>query len=166
MTEETVIVSDEVEIFSSFEKMKIPENVLRGIYGHGFTEPSFPQSKGIVPIIEGKDILMQAQSGTGKTGTFVIGSMSRIDPSLKEVQVLCLAPTRELADQIQTVAKEIGESSTVNRKQNICTYAALGKNPIKEDIRALGNKSVHFLVGTPGRIYDLLNRKYLSTKFF
>lgn len=165
MTEETVIVSDEVEIFSSFEKMKIPENVLRGIYGHGFTEPSFPQSKGIVPIIEGKDILMQAQSGTGKTGTFVIGSMSRIDPSLKEVQVLCLAPTRELADQIQTVAKEIGESSTVNTKQNIYTYAALGKNPIKEDIRALGNKSVHFLVGTPGRIYDLLNRKVLSTKF-
>ena len=165
MAEETnVIVEDEyVKEYTSFEEMGLPENLLRGIYGHGFLKPSFPQSKGVVPITQGRDIIMQAKSGTGKTGTFVIGSMARVDPKLKKVQVLCLAPTRELAHQIELVASAIGVSSAVDTSMNIKAYGAMGKTPVKDDIRAI-DKGVHFLVGTPGRIYDLMSRRAFSTE--
>jgi translation initiation factor 4A len=166
MAEDNDVVSDEVYVkeYISFDEMNLPENLLRGINSHGFTKPSFPQSKGIVPIAQGKDIIMQARSGTGKTGTFVIGAMARIDPKLKKVQVLCLSPTRELANQTQLVASAIGESSTVDTSMNIKAYAAMGKTPLKEDIRAI-DRGVQFLIGTPGRIFDLMNRRAFTTEF-
>jgi superfamily II DNA/RNA helicase len=75
-------VEDAVKIYSSFDDMDIPENLLRGVYGYGFERPSAIQMKGIVPIREGRDILAQAQSGTGKTGTFTIDNMQIVpEPS-------------------------------------------------------------------------------------
>ena len=96
--------SDEAEVYASFDDMELPDALLRGIYSYGFEKPSAIQQKGIVPIRKGRDILAQAQSGTGKTGTFTIGSLCRVDPSLKRVQVLILVPVRELAQQIESVA--------------------------------------------------------------
>jgi translation initiation factor 4A len=147
----------EITEYMSFDDMGLPEVLLRGVYGHGFEKPSKIQQKGIVPIAKGYDLLAQAQSGTGKTGTFTIGSLSRVDPAIKSVQVLCLVPTRELAQQIELVASAIGSF------MGIKTYAAMGKTPVREDIRCL-DRGVHFLVGTPGRIYDLMNRRALSTE--
>jgi len=147
----------EVKEYTSFDDMELPNDLLRGIYSYGFEKPSEIQRKGIVPIAKGHDLIAQAQSGTGKTGTFTIGSLSRVDVSNKHVQVLCLVPTRELAQQIDIVAAAIGSS------MGIKTYAAMGKTPVREDIRQL-DRGVHFLVGTPGRIYDLINRRAFTTE--
>jgi len=150
-------LEEEVQEYKSFDDMDLPMDLLRGIYAYGFEKPSEIQRKGIVPIAKGLDMIAQAQSGTGKTGTFTIGSLSRVDISVKHVQVLCLVPTRELAQQIDIVAASIGSA------MGIKTYAAMGKTPVREDIRQL-DRGVHFLVGTPGRIYDLMNRRAFTTE--
>lgn len=137
--------------YKSFDKMDLQANLLRGIYSYGFESPSDIQSLGIVPIREGYDVLAQAQSGTGKTGTFTIGALSRIDVSLPQVQVLILAPVRELAQQIAYVAKQLSSHTKIK------TYAATGGTPCREDITAIKN-GAQLIVGTPGRIYDLMNR--------
>jgi len=143
--------------YEKFDDMGLPEDLLRGIYAYGFERPSAIQKKAIKPIAEGRELIAQAQSGTGKTGAFTIGSIARIDRELKKVQVLCLAPTRELAQQIQFVASSLGNMMGIN------TYAAMGKTPVRDDIRAL-DRGVQFLVGTPGRIYDLINRRAFGTE--
>lgn len=94
------------EAVDSFDDLNLDKDLLRGIYAYGFEKPSPIQQKGILPLIKGKDTIAQAQSGTGKTATFAIGSLQRIDPKLKEVQALILAPTRELAQQIAQVIFE------------------------------------------------------------
>lgn len=147
--------STNVRSFENFDEMGLPENLLRGIYSIGFERPSAIQQKAIHPIVQGKDILAQAQSGTGKTGTFCIGSMSRVDPNLKAPQVLVLTPTRELAQQIETVAKGLSE------KIPLSVYCAVGGTELHHDLRAL-DRGAQFIIGTPGRIYDLMNRKALS----
>jgi translation initiation factor 4A len=149
--------ASEVTVYESFEDMDLPPELLRGIYAYGFTKPSEIQKKGIKIIAEGRELIAQANSGTGKTGTFTVGSLARVNPALKAVQVLCLAPTRELAQQIQMVA------SSISGPMGVTAYAALGKNPVRDDIRALG-KGVQFLVGTPGRIYDLMSRRAFTTE--
>lgn len=77
-----------------FDMLDIPADLLRGIFGYGFEKPSSIQQQAIVPILEGKNIVAQAQSGTGKTGAFSIGALGRVDLALKETQILILAPTR------------------------------------------------------------------------
>jgi len=151
------VVEQEITEYLSFDDMGLPTDLLRGIYAYGFEKPSEIQRKGIVPIAKGLDMIAQAQSGTGKTGTFTIGSLARVDISVKHVQILCLVPTRELAQQIEIVAASIG---TV---MGIKTYAAMGKTPVREDVRQL-DRGVQFLVGTPGRIYDLMNRRAFTTE--
>ena len=91
------------EAVDSFDDLDLNKDLLRGIYSYGFEKPSPIQQKGILPLLRGKDTIAQAQSGTGKTATFAIGSLQKIDQKLKEVQALVLAPTRESAQQISTV---------------------------------------------------------------
>jgi len=95
------------EAVDSFDDLNLDKDLLRGIYAYGFEKPSPIQQKGILPLIKGKDTIAQAQSGTGKTATFAIGSLQKIDPKLKEVQALILAPTRELAQQIAQVIYDL-----------------------------------------------------------
>lgn len=146
---------EEVKVYATFDDMDLPENILRSVYAHGFERPSSIQQKGIVPIKNGRDILAQAQSGTGKTGTFTIGSLCRLDPSLRKVQILVLVPVRELAQQIESVVKALSQH------MNISVYSATGGTPLREDIRAI-EKGCQYLIGTPGRIFDLMNRNVLS----
>ena len=143
-----------VKDYETFDEMPLPEGLLRGIYTYGFDKPSIIQKKAIVPIIQGNDILAQAQSGTGKTGTFCIGSIARIDPTIKSTQVLVLVPTRELSQQIQKVANTIGQYLPIK------AYSATGGTPLREDISAI-EKGAQFVVGTPGRIFDLLRRNVI-----
>jgi translation initiation factor 4A len=140
-----------VKEYDSFDDMPISENLLRGVYTHGFEKPSAIQRKAIMPIADGQDLLAQAQSGTGKTGTFCIGSLQRVDPTLKDTQILVLVPTRELSQQIQKVAQNIGSYLPIT------AYSATGGNRLQDDIRAI-EKGAQFVVGTPGRIYDLMDR--------
>jgi translation initiation factor 4A len=134
--------------------MGLDDKILRGIFSYGFERPSDIQMKAIVPMKEGHDVLAQARSGTGKTATFCIGAMSRINPSVKKMQVLILVHTRELAQQIKTVATALGEYIGVT------AYAATGGTPLRDDLRAI-EKGVHIVIGTPGRIYDLMSRRAL-----
>ena len=146
---------EEVKVYTTFDDMDLPDNILRSIYAHGFERPSAIQQKAIVPIKNGRDILAQAQSGTGKTGTFTIGSLCRVDPALRKVQVLVLAPVRELAQQIESVVKALSQHMNIN------VYSATGGTPLRDDIRAI-EKGCQYLIGTPGRIFDLMNRNVLQ----
>jgi len=151
-----VIEDTELKVYTTFEEMDLEENLLRGVFGHGFEKPSAIQMKAVVPIKEKRDILAQAQSGTGKTGAFLIGSLSRLDESLKKPQILILVHVHELAAQIAKVASAIG----TNMKLNV--LCAIGGNPLRDDIREIEN-GAQLIVGTPGRIFDLMNRNVLST---
>ena len=147
----------ELKEYETFDSMGLPDNLLRGIYSYGFEKPSQIQQKAIVPIKDGNDILAQAQSGTGKTAAFSIGSICRINLSINKPQVFVLVPTQELAKQIYEVAKSIGNFLPVS------CYCATGGTPIRDDIRALEN-GVQFIIGTPGRMFDLMNRNSLRTE--
>ena len=135
--------------------MNLNNNLLRDIFAYGFEKPSTIQKKTIVPIIKGGDIIGQAQSGTGKTAAFCIGSLQVIDTSINNTQNIILAPTRELANQIFQVYKSLGQRSNVN------SYLLVGGNSIYNDINNLNN-NIHSIIGTPGRIYDMIKRKCLN----
>ncbi|NDE14511.1 DEAD/DEAH box helicase [bacterium] len=133
---------------ATFDDMGLPENLLRGIYAYGFEKPSAIQSVAILPLVRGRDVLGQAQSGTGKTGTFGIGLLSRIDPTIRATQALVLAHTHELAEQNFNVIREIGKFMKIN------VVLAVGGIPRHINARETRN-GAHIVVGTPGRVYDL-----------
>jgi len=139
---------------NKFDDMGLSDTLLRGVYAHGFEKPSPIQSVAIRPIVEGRDVLAQAQSGTGKTGTFGIGALSRVDPSLKKVQVLVMAHTHELTDQIYKVVTAIG------KYMGIKVVLAIGGEPRHQNVRDI-RAGAQVIIGTPGRIYDLAAAKDL-----
>ena len=146
----------QLEEYETFDDMNLPEPILRGVYSYGFEKPSAIQKKAIVPLAQGKNTIAQAQSGTGKTGTFTIGLLSRIDTKISSCQALILSPTHELANQTADVLKSIGQYTGI-----VC-HTCIGGTSIDEDIRIL-RKGVHVVVGTPGRTYDMLRREDRST---
>ena len=87
------------EEINNWDELEIDSNLLRGIYSYGFEKPSLIQRKAIKPIIDKKDVIAQAQSGTGKTATFTIGALSLVDIKDQTTQILVLSPTRELSKQ-------------------------------------------------------------------
>mmetsp|Transcript_43108 Transcript_43108/g.77521 ORF Transcript_43108/g.77521 Transcript_43108/m.77521 type:complete len:412 (+) Transcript_43108:166-1401(+) len=142
------------EAIDSFDGMEIPEELLRGIYAYGFEKPSAIQQRAIKPTMLGRDLIAQAQSGTGKTATFAIGTLAKLDPKLRECQSLILAPTRELAQQIQKVVIALGDYMELQ------VHACVGGTAVRDDIRSL-QAGVHVVVGTPGRVFDMINRRAL-----
>ncbi|KAM0933564.1 putative RNA helicase [Dioscorea sansibarensis] len=150
------------EVYDSFDSMGLQENLLRGIYAYGFEKPSAIQQRGIVPFIKGFDVIQQAQSGTGKTATFCSGILQQLDINLVECQALVLAPTRELANQIEKVMRALGDYL------NVKIHACVGGTSVRSDQKILSD-GVHVVVGTPGRVSDMLRRKSLrpnSIKMF
>jgi len=137
--------------------MNLTEKLLRGIYAYGFEKPSAIQQRAIMPCIKGHDVIAQAQSGTGKTATFSIAILQQIDIGLRETQALVLAPTRELAQQIQKVVLALGDY------MKAACHACIGGTNVREDIAALSN-GAHVVVGTPGRVFDMINRRALNTR--
>ena len=174
LNEENITTSDDVKAVASFESMNLKEDLLRGIFAYGklcismivrylnssligFEKPSAIQQRAIGPILSGRDVISQAQSGTGKTGMFSIGILQQLDPSLRETQALVLSPTRELAVQTQNVLLGLGDFL------NVQVHACIGGTNIGEDVRRLDH-GVHVVSGTPGRVYDMLKRRNLRTK--
>ncbi len=137
--------------YESFDEMGLDDSLTRGIYTYGFEQPSKIQQSAIVPMRERHDILAQAQSGTGKTGAFTIGSLSSVDPAILAPQVLVLCPTRELSQQTERVARAIGQY------MNLRVLSATGGGNLRSDIQAL-REGAQFIVGTPGRVDDLIRR--------
>jgi len=150
--EEDLQFSHKVE---SFEEMELQTDLLRGIYSYGYERPSTIQQKAIMPFIKRKDVIAQAQSGSGKTATFSIGVLQQINVKNRQCQALILAPTRELALQNQRVVSALGDYLKV------IAYACIGGNRISEDLKTL-SQGVHIVVGTPGRVIDLFNRRALN----
>jgi translation initiation factor 4A len=140
----------------SFDSLSINEDILRGIYSHGFEKPSAIQEKSIPLILSGKDVIAQAQSGTGKTGAFSIGNLCLIDSSKNSIQSIIIVPTRELADQVYKV---IDELSTYTKITILKVIGGTNVSQCREDLK----KNPHIVVGTPGRILDMINRRDLPT---
>lgn len=148
--------TSEITAFSTFDEMGIDAPLLRGIYAYGFEHPSTIQQRAIVPLSRGRDILAQSQSGTGKTATFLIGSLMQVtDEYVENPQVLIITPTRELALQIKNVSDALSNYRTTK-----CSVLIGGSN-VQDDIRKLKNEVNHLIVGTPGRILHLLSKKHL-----
>ena len=133
------------------------EDLLRGIYAYGFEKPSAIQQRAILPIVKGRDLIAQSQSGTGKTAVFSIGVLQSIDLSTTETQALILSPTRELAEQTQKVLLALGDY------MNVKCHACIGGKSISEDIKRL-EYGVHVVSGTPGRVFDMIKRRSLRTR--
>jgi len=142
------------EVCESFDDMNLKDELLRGIYAHGFEKPSHIQQRGIIPVMRGHDTIAQAQSGTGKTATFSIASLQHVDMRNSDCQVLILAPTRELANQTYKVLNSLGDY------MNVKSHACVGGTAVREDIQIL-QKGVQIVVGTPGRVNDMISRNAL-----
>jgi len=149
--------SSEIKIYPTFDSMGLREELTRGIYAYGFEKPSAIQQRAIVPVITGRDVIAQAQSGTGKTATFCISILQSIDTAVRETQALVLAPTRELAQQIQKVALALGDYMSVQ------VHSCIGGKSVGEDIRKL-EYGQHVVSGTPGRVFDMISRRSLRTR--
>ena len=142
---------------TTFDDFDLNDKLLRGIYSHGFENPSDIQCKAL-PIINSKrDLYAQAQSGTGKTGAFTIGALNILDPDLKKTQILILNPTYELVNQNYDVMKSLSQYMGVN------IMKVVGKTSIDECKRDL-EKEPEIIIGTPGRVLDMINRRFLYTK--
>jgi translation initiation factor 4A len=149
---------------SSWDELDISDDILRGIYGYGFEKPSPIQQKAIKPIIMGRDIIAQAQSGTGKTATFSIGALSKIDINKNETQVLILSPTRELTTQTAKVISSIGNLMESNKKESLRVQIIIGGAAYEEHSGFLNKNMPHVICGCPGRVFDMLRRNKLSLK--
>jgi len=144
------------EVVDLFDNMSLKESLLRGIYAYGFEKPSAIQQRAIVPCCMGRDVIAQAQSGTGKTATFSIAILQQLDLSKKDCQALVLAPTRELAQQIQKVVIALGDYMSAT------CHACIGGTNVREDSRKL-DEGKQVIVGTPGRVFDMISRGHLRT---
>jgi len=148
---------DSVKVHTSFDDMRLKEDLLKGIYAYGFEKPSAIQQRAIIPIIQGRDVIAQSQSGTGKTAVFSISILQNLDTTSNEIQALTISPTRELAEQTQKVLLALGDF------MNVQCHACIGGKSIGEDIRRL-DFGVQVVSGTPGRIFDMIQRKHLRTR--
>ena len=142
---------------TTFDDFDLNDKLLRGIYSYGFENPSDIQCKAL-PIINSKrDLYAQAQSGTGKTGAFTIGALNILDPDLKKTQILILNPTYELVNQNYDVMKALSQYMNVN------IMKVVGKTSLDECKREL-EKEPEIIIGTPGRVLDMINRRVLYTQ--
>ena len=153
------IQNDNSNSIDNWDDLNCDMKLIRGIYSYGFEKPSPIQQKSIKPIIDKKDVIAQAQSGTGKTGCFAIASLALIDYDLDASQIIILAPTRELAEQIKKVVDNISQFL-----DNFSSELLIGGIASDENIRNL-KKNPKMLIGCPGRIYDMLQRKFLSPQY-
>ena len=146
-----------VSVTSTFDAMGIREDLLRGLYSYGFEKPSAIQQRAIMPICAGRDVIAQAQSGTGKTSMISLALCQMLDTSTREVQALVLSPTRELATQTEKTALALGNFMSVQ------VHACIGGRSVGEDAKVL-DRGVHIVSGTPGRVFDMIKRRNLRTR--
>lgn len=144
-------------LVDTFDDMELNEELLRGIYSMGFEEPSMIQQRAIVPIHKShRDVIVQAQSGTGKTATFSIGTLQKLDFDLGKPQTIILSPTRELAEQTRNVCKDL---SIYLKKLKMSL--SIGGTLVSENISEIKN-GCQLVIGTPGRVFDMLKRNVIE----
>ncbi|MEZ0484116.1 DEAD/DEAH box helicase [Fibrella aquatica] len=153
---ETITVQPVVAKGFTFADLNVSPDILAAVTEMGFTTPSPIQAEAIPPIMAGRDVIGQAQTGTGKTAAFGIPALELIDPSDRSVQVLILCPTRELAVQVTEELRKLSKF-----KRGIYIETIYGGDSIERQIRSL-KKGVHIVVGTPGRVMDHMQRNTLK----
>jgi translation initiation factor 4A len=167
-TENNKLVSDIFEeltfdstenVIHNWDELEIEPNILRGIFGYGFEKPSPIQQRAIKPVIKGRDVIAQAQSGTGKTATFTIGALQRVNIAESSTQVLILSPTRELSTQTAKVVSNLGSFMNGLKIQTI-----FGGSSIEEGSSFSSRNIPHIICGCPGRVYDMMRRDRISSK--
>jgi translation initiation factor 4A len=158
LSEEIVFDSSDIEIHS-WDELEINANILRGIFAYGFEKPSPIQQRAIKPVMQGRDVIAQAQSGTGKTATFTIGALQRVNIAEPTTQVLILSPTRELSTQTSKVVSNLGSFMNGLKIQTLFGGSAV------EEGSSFSNKNVpHIICGCTGRVYDMMRRGNISSK--
>lgn len=155
-TQETKLPT-EYQPIEVWDDLDIDPSILRGVYAYGFEQPSPIQKKAITPMLARRDTVAQAQSGTGKTGCFSIGTLANIDVTKTEVQAMILSPTRELSMQTNKVISSLGSFLEGFKSQLL-----VGGTSTEEAIKKLREETPHVVVGCPGRVYDMLRRRRLS----
>ena len=148
---------ENIKIINSWDNFDMNPDILRGIYSYGFEKPSPIQSKAILPIQNGLDIIAQAQSGTGKTAAFTVGALTRVNTNENYNQILIMAPTHELAQQIFTVITNL--SSMI---EGIRIKTIIGGSSIDQDAHEMRETPPHIIVGCPGRIFDMIRRRHIN----
>lgn len=148
----------QLERHLTFESMKLKPDLLRGIYSYGYEKPSKIQQIAITPILHKRDVIAQSQSGTGKTTIFSISILQLLNESLRQCQGLILSPTRELAIQTCQIIQQFSKYMS-----NIICISCVGGNTLSQDIKQI-QSGVHIISGTPGRVYDLIQRQVINTK--
>jgi translation initiation factor 4A len=143
---------------NSWDDLECDLHLLRGIHAIGFENPSPIQKKAILPMNTGRDIIAQAQSGTGKTGCFSIGTLMRLDLNNNATQVIVLSPTHELTNQTKSVIDKIG-----SYMKGLKTKSLIGGVSVDNDVKYLKNNKPHIVLGCPGRIHDMLKRRRIET---
>jgi ATP-dependent RNA helicase DeaD len=138
----------------NFNNLGLNSNLLRAIEELGYTEPTAIQTQAVPVLLAGNDLLGQAQTGTGKTAAFALPLLNMIDPKEKSVQALIMAPTRELAVQVCEAVSQFGKFTGIE------AIAVYGGSPYARQISRL-RAGVQIVVGTPGRLQDLINKKAL-----
>ena len=141
---------------ASFDTLNLKEKLLRGIYSYGFENPSFIQTKSVPVMVNGDDVIAQAQSGTGKTGAFVMGALQKLNEEEKSTQILIISPTHELVHQSYEVISEI------SKYMDISLLKVMGGTSVNDCKQEL-NRNPQIIMGSPGRILDMIQRKYLFT---
>ena len=139
-----------------FSSLAISNEVLQAVTDMGFTSPSPIQAEAIPPILAGRDVIGQAQTGTGKTAAFGIPALELVDVQDRSVQTLVLCPTRELALQVAEEIKKLAKY-----KRGVRIEAIYGGDSIERQIRSL-KSGVHIVIGTPGRVMDHMERNTLK----
>ena len=158
---ETIQEVQEVKEINEWEDLNAKTPLLRGIYANGYEKPSPIQRKAILPLFEKKDIIAQAQSGTGKTACFSIGALQLIDIEKKSPQAIILSPTRELSIQTKKVIDSLGSLFP-----KLTTQLMIGGTSTDQTIQNIKTNSPHIIIGCPGRIHDMLKRKRLPVNDF
>ncbi len=138
----------------NFDSLNLNENLLKGVYLHGFTQPSKIQIKGISSINTGKDCILQSQSGTGKTATYLLGVMNRLEPTETGCQGIIITPTRELADQVYEVASNLAKYT------NYKIVKCIGGTDVNQNRNELKTSSI--VIGTLGRISHMITEKKIN----
>lgn len=149
-------IQAETDTRVSFDQMSLAEPILKAVRKAGYETPSPIQERSIPPLLEGKDLLGVAQTGTGKTAAFSLPLLSRLDESVKGAQILVLAPTRELALQVAEAMEGFAEN--LPRLRVVAVYGGTGYG---EQIREF-KRGTQVVVGTPGRVMDHIEKGYLK----
>lgn len=151
--------SSQVPEIKTWDDLNIEPNILRSIYSCGFENPSDIQKKAIKPIQDGVDLIAQAQSGTGKTGAYVVGALSRLDLSKHTTQILVLAPTHELVAQIYEVFCKM-----TTFVEGVVIKKMVGGTVVSDEIQDVRTNVPHIIIGCTGRVFDMIKRRAISTR--